>query len=224
MIGYPKHYRVWNEPKKQWDAGGDIYVSQNGDILNYEGDDYNEGRTVEYYNGFRDKKGVAICEGDIVLTDEAGWIGQVIFDGDSYCVVKKNEGFSSMCNWEDFEVLGNIHEHPEKLEGEVVYFGKERIERLRELNLVNDHSNLKTLADELNEGDIYILAESKGYTRVTMYRKGECNYTIWLEDEARTKAKSFTTASHRELIEEARKFLVGLPFEFAKKYNHEGKE
>ena len=138
MIGYPKHYRVWCDRHKGWELG--CWVNQNGRVFNNEIPGKHDW-TVEYYFGLKDKNGVYICEGDIVLTDEAGWVAQVIFDGDSFLCVKKNSGFSTMCNWSKFEVIGNIHETPGKLEGEVVYFGKERMNKLRGLNLKDDHTN-----------------------------------------------------------------------------------
>ncbi len=211
MIGYPKHYRIWNGEKKEWVR--DAFVDQNGWITNYKCDDLSN-HTVEYYHNYKDKNGKPIAEGDIVLTDEAGWVAQVIFDGDSFCCVTK-EGWSMMCNWPSFEVLGNIHENPELIKCGVIEFGKERIERLIEVSKMEDHTNPKTLADELNEGDIYLLAESKGYPRLTIKRTGECNYTIYLEDEARTKEKHFTKSTHKELVKAAREFLVGEPFTFA---------
>lgn len=82
--------------------------------------------------GMKDKNGKLIYESDIVLTDEAGWIAQVIWDRDCFMCIKKNSGFSSMCNWEDFEVLGNIYEHPERLEGEPVYPGYDRKEMMKQ--------------------------------------------------------------------------------------------
>jgi uncharacterized phage protein (TIGR01671 family) len=69
----------------------------------------------------KDKNGKEIYEDDIVMTDEAGWIAQVIFSWDGFICEKKNAGFSTLCNWEGFEVLGNIYENPEKLEGEPIY-------------------------------------------------------------------------------------------------------
>jgi len=66
--------------------------------------------------GLLDKNGVEIFEGDIVLTDEAGWIGKVIYQRDGFFCIDNGGGFSSECNWEQFEVIGNIYENPDLLE------------------------------------------------------------------------------------------------------------
>jgi hypothetical protein len=55
--------------------------------------------------------GVYIYVGDVVLTDEAGWIGEVRFERDMFYV--GGTGFSTMCNWEAFKVLGNVYQNPE---------------------------------------------------------------------------------------------------------------
>lgn len=67
------------------------------------------------YTGLKDKNGVGIYEGDIVQTDEAGWKAQVIYYRDCFlCTGLDKRGFSVQCNWENFEVIGNIYENPEK--------------------------------------------------------------------------------------------------------------
>jgi hypothetical protein len=57
------------------------------------------------------QNGVLIYAGDVVMTDEAGWIGEVKFDGDSFWV--GGTGFSTQCNWKAFKVLGNVYQNPE---------------------------------------------------------------------------------------------------------------
>lgn len=68
------------------------------------------------YIGLKDKNSKEIYEGDIVLTDEANWIAQVIYRRDCFmCIGLDGKGFSCECNWEKFEVIGNIYENPELL-------------------------------------------------------------------------------------------------------------
>ena len=67
--------------------------------------------------GTWDYKGNKIFENDIVKTDEGGWIAQVIYNNrDSFVCIDKQNGFSCECNWEKFEVVGDIHRNPRILD------------------------------------------------------------------------------------------------------------
>jgi uncharacterized phage protein (TIGR01671 family) len=69
--------------------------------------------------GLRDKNGVLIYDHDVVKTDECDWVAKVEWSRDILGCY--NKGFSFLCNWENFEVLGNLYENKE-LE---YYFGEE---------------------------------------------------------------------------------------------------
>jgi uncharacterized phage protein (TIGR01671 family) len=70
---------------------------------------------IMQFTGLKDKNGKDIYEDDLVITDEAGWMGRVSYVGDSFMVGDNKGGFSYQCNWERFEVIGNIYENSELL-------------------------------------------------------------------------------------------------------------
>jgi len=77
-----------------------------------------EGRFCEHqefelmqFTELKDKNGKEIYEGDVVRTDEAGWIGRVSYSRDCFMVEDNKGGFSYSCNWEKFEIIGNIYEN-----------------------------------------------------------------------------------------------------------------
>lgn len=71
--------------------------------------------SVGQWIGEYDSKNVEIYEGDILLTDEAGWTGQVVFDRSRFILVDNNAGFSTEPNWHKCEVIGNMEQNPELL-------------------------------------------------------------------------------------------------------------
>lgn len=76
---------------------------------------FHEDVELMQFTGLLDKNSKEIWEGDIVLTDEADWIGEVIFNHGMFMCRDKKGGFASFCNWDKFEVIGNIYENPELL-------------------------------------------------------------------------------------------------------------
>lgn len=77
-------------------------------------------QTVGQYTGLTDKNGTKVFEGDIVdiLTEneEIGVVnyedGGFLVDADGFCV-----DFHANINGKDVEVIGNIHDNPELVEG-----------------------------------------------------------------------------------------------------------
>lgn len=77
--------------------------------------------TVVQYTGLTDKNGKRIFEGDIVEDASVGLLGDVVFSvvgvpsfgiNDVHDGLQYHDGF-----WSDLEVIGNIHDNPELLEG-----------------------------------------------------------------------------------------------------------
>ena len=81
--------------------------------------------TVGQFTGMTDKNGTKIFEGDIVKIDIAGLIFNAVckFHSGSfglvwhYMGVDRWQAFTSICHVE-YEVIGNIHDNPELMEGE----------------------------------------------------------------------------------------------------------
>lgn len=76
--------------------------------------------TVGQYTGLTDKNGKRIFEGDIVRTfdtDGDKWIGQVLIDQGSWCVMDhRNYTLLYDLVLRGVEVIGNIFDNPELLE------------------------------------------------------------------------------------------------------------
>ena len=64
-----------------------------------------------------DRNGNEIYEGDIILTDEAGWKGYVRFDNSIFFLEDFKDGFSSYVSWDRCKILGNLYENSDILEG-----------------------------------------------------------------------------------------------------------
>jgi len=111
-------FRAWDNILKEMCTN--FYLNAYGEIIIpdcvYGIDDVLSHYAIMQYVGVKDSKGVEICEGDIVKTDEAGWKAKVVYGRDNFYCVDNESGFSFECDWEQFEIIGNIYETPELLE------------------------------------------------------------------------------------------------------------
>lgn len=82
--------------------------------------------TLEQYTELKDKNGKKIFEGDIVACNQSGSCGisVMIYDNGAFYVMPLNGNILERTLWDywyndwDIEVIGNIHDNPELLEGE----------------------------------------------------------------------------------------------------------
>ena len=104
-----------------------IIIPKNAE--HWGGAEFNRGylvdpETVGQYTGITDKDGKRIFEGDIVrlLTKRHPNPKKVVFDGGAFCHqdFEKEWMTHELRTYEDgqFEVIGNIHDNPELIEGE----------------------------------------------------------------------------------------------------------
>lgn len=72
--------------------------------------------TVGQFTGLRDRNGKEIYEGDI-LRGGGNVFVQVEYDAPQFCYKDNGFGYKFLNHPENFEVIGNIHDTPELLEG-----------------------------------------------------------------------------------------------------------
>ena len=108
-------FRAWHESEKViLQIGDEFGTSHPLDCCNY----FIEGQPVELmqYTGLTDTNGVKVFEGDIVRCENRH-VWQVSFDRG--CFVAHTPGDDSefvFLDDYDFEVIGNIHQHPHLME------------------------------------------------------------------------------------------------------------
>jgi len=100
-----------------WEYGS-LYINEKGKTFIDKSDWRREPvrpETVGQYIELEDKHESGIYEGDILKTDEAGWIGYVTYGSGVFFLTDNEGGFSRMPDWEECAIIGNKFENPELL-------------------------------------------------------------------------------------------------------------
>ena len=130
-------FRAWDKKSKKMRAINTIAFNYEHEAFNFNGDHlpkvvnvwgkdaiedkevilYRESKDIILlqFTGLLDKNGKEIYEGDVIKTNEAGWIAKVVYNRDGFFCIDNKGGFSTECDWEELEVIGNIYENPELL-------------------------------------------------------------------------------------------------------------
>ena len=120
IIELCKYQGQWLEGFFGSDNGKTFIAIQNENGLNGY---FCDSKTVGQYTGLTDKNGTRIFEGDIVKTSHGGstYYAKIEWDDGSFWVTNHDiqmPSYISEVSKTYLEVIGNIHDNPELLEGE----------------------------------------------------------------------------------------------------------
>lgn len=119
-----KGFRVWSDYWKKYATEAELYMDGSVDAIFEDADGVphheNTDLVVEFKTGLEDKNGKEIYEGDIVLDDDFGDIGEVEYHAPNFTFhpIYPIERWNSYYIGNYMKVIGNIHENRDLLEEE----------------------------------------------------------------------------------------------------------
>jgi len=118
-------FRVWDKLEKKYSRGPYWTINVNG-YLDYGNAHWKDEAALEQYTGLKDRNGKEIYEGDIVLSMKRKFKMVYNFQSFKLKCLKTGElflvhhnGINEKMECKDLELIGNIHENKELLEGEL---------------------------------------------------------------------------------------------------------
>lgn len=127
-------FRAWDKKKRKFIRLSALHIEESGENVGLVFDmsehyistafSVGGGRSLNLIDGvlmqstgLKDKNGVEIFEGDIGWDDHQEVHGQVIFENGAFKYEWENISEDLFEATDDIEIVGNIHENPELLEG-----------------------------------------------------------------------------------------------------------
>lgn len=108
----PPQFRIWDKVQKGFiTAPWRLVIYDENNMAKYF--DPKNRYVIQECTGCKDSNTKLIYEGDILETNEFGWIGVVVYRDGQFALKDKTGGFSIWPDWEECKIVGNVYQNPE---------------------------------------------------------------------------------------------------------------